>query len=102
MDQPGRSVPRVDIRPLRGTIVSVGEEQMPILRLLEGAAFTPEQVNLIVAAYEKCLKGLGLVNRADPFAEAVARKIIEVANEGETDPDLMCERATRELQDAKS
>lgn len=69
---------------------------MPIFRLVENA-FEPERVAVIASAYEGCLKAIGLVDRTDPFTEVVAKKIVEIARQGETDPHRMCERAMAEL-----
>jgi hypothetical protein len=52
---------------------------MPIARLLESRAFTPEQTRELVAAYERLLGTLGLTDRIDPFCEKVANTIIECA-----------------------
>ena len=70
---------------------------MPILRLIEGGTFDPERIAVIASAYEGCLKAMGLVDRTDPATEVVAKKIIEIAKQGETDPHRMCERAMTEL-----
>ena len=51
---------------------------MPIDRLLNGSAFGPEDVERLNRAYTYALRSLHLVDRDDPVAEIVARKIIEV------------------------
>ena len=38
-------------------------------------------------AFEETLAQLGLVDRADPLVELVARKIIELGQQGERDPE---------------
>ena len=43
------------------------------------------------------LQLLRLVDRTDPVTEIVAKKIIEVARSGETDPPRICARALKEL-----
>ena len=53
------------------------------------AVFSPEDVSTITKAFEAALRDLGLVNRSDPVAETVARKIIELARTGERDPDRL-------------
>lgn len=70
---------------------------MPLTRLLEGGSFDPEHVALIASAYESCLRTIGLRDRRDPMTELVAKKIIEIAQSGERDPDCMCDRAQRDL-----
>ncbi len=43
-------------------------------------------------------KVLQLSDRTDPITELVARKIIEIAEVGERDPDRLCERALAALK----
>jgi hypothetical protein len=59
---------------------------MPIVRLLQYKEFGPEDIKVITAAFEDALSSLGLVDRADPLTEIVAKKIIECAQTGERDP----------------
>jgi hypothetical protein len=49
------------------------------------------------AAYEETLRVLQLADRQDPITELVARKIIDVAGNGERDPAKICELALRGL-----
>jgi hypothetical protein len=72
---------------------------MPIIRLLEREAFNPEDITVLVAAFEDALSTLGLVNRADPITELVAMKIIECAQTGERDPICLRDRALKLLRD---
>jgi DNA-directed RNA polymerase subunit H (RpoH/RPB5) len=66
---------------------------MPIYGLVrQEAVFSPEEVSAITKAFEAALQSLGLVNRADPVAETVARKIIDLARMGERDPDRLCDQ----------
>jgi hypothetical protein len=55
---------------------------MAIYRLLEGAAFGPDQIRAMTDAYENALRIFGLA-RTDPLTESVAKKVIEVALTGE-------------------
>lgn len=50
-------------------------------------SFNPEVKNAIAAAYESTLRVLGLTGRGDLITEIVARKIIEIAQTGERDPE---------------
>ena len=52
---------------------------MPITRLLQDTAFGPDEIAVLVAAYEDALRALSLVNRADLATEMVAKTIIELA-----------------------
>jgi len=53
---------------------------MAIYRLLQNAAFAPEDIAPLVAAYEDCLRTLKLSDRSDPTAQVLAKKIIEIAH----------------------
>jgi hypothetical protein len=70
---------------------------MAIYRLLQEAAFAPEDINRMTAAYEAALRLLRLTDRTDPVTEIVAKKIIEVTRTGEHDPPRICARALKEL-----
>ena len=59
---------------------------MAIYRLLQRAAFTPEDIAPMVTAYEDCLRILELADRTDPVTEIIAKKIIEIRQTGERDP----------------
>ena len=65
---------------------------MPITRLLQDTAFGPDEIAVLVAAYQDALRALSLVNRTDLATEMVARKIIELAKQGERDPVRLRER----------
>jgi hypothetical protein len=64
---------------------------MPIRDLLNNdVAFTPEDADVLIEAFEQTLKALQLVNRGDPATVLVAERIIEVAKTGERDPQRLC------------
>lgn len=76
---------------------------MAIYRLLQNRAFGPEDVDLIVSAFEQALTVLALKSRDDPATEQVAKKIIKVAAEtGERDPARLCARAVAELVSSRA
>jgi hypothetical protein len=58
---------------------------MPIYRLLQNKAFQPEAVAVMGEVFEDAIRTLGLVDRADPLTELVAKKVIELAQEGVSD-----------------
>lgn len=70
---------------------------MPINRLLQKDAFGPNEIRVLVSAFEDTLRELQLVDRTDPIVEIVAKKIIELAQEGELDPVRLREQAVRSL-----
>ena len=60
---------------------------MPIRLLLQNDhAFGPEEVAILTRAFDEALSKLGLVNRDDPATRTVAKRIIELAKQGERDP----------------
>ena len=71
---------------------------MPIYRLLQNAAFQPEHVTVIAAAFEEVCRDLRLAVRDDPLRDIVARAIIECAEQGERDPTRLRECAHKALQ----
>lgn len=66
---------------------------MPIYRLLQNAGFDPEHVRALGEAFEETLATLGLVDRNDPLVELVARKIVELGQQGVRDPKRIRELA---------
>jgi hypothetical protein len=59
--------------------------------------FTPEDVEALTAAFELALSKLELSDRRDPVAVVLAKYIIELAKDGERDPDALCEGALKLL-----
>jgi predicted nucleotidyltransferase len=59
---------------------------MAIYRLLQQSAFGPEDIDVMVRAYDECLRLLNLADRSDPLTEIIARKIIEIAQTGVRNP----------------
>lgn len=70
---------------------------MAIYKMVVEAAFEPDDVARLAAAYECVLRTLNLVDRTDPVTEIVAKKIIEVYRTGDHDPSHICARAIQEL-----
>ena len=56
-------------------------------------AFVPEDVKILVSAFEGALRELGLVDRKDPATLAVAKRIMVLAQQGERDPIRLREGA---------
>jgi hypothetical protein len=65
---------------------------MAIYRLLQQTAFSPEDIALLVKAYEECLQKLNLPSQVNPRTEAVAKAVIEVAQTGIRNPGEICAR----------
>jgi hypothetical protein len=70
---------------------------MPINHLLRNLPVGPEEVSSLTAAYEQALRGIGLVDRNDPLAEMVAKKVISISQTGLRNPADISARAIKEL-----
>ena len=70
---------------------------MPIYRLLQNMPMGPEDISRLTAAFEQALRTLGIVDRGDPLAELLARKIIEVAQTGIREPADISAQAIKEI-----
>ena len=58
-------------------------------------AFTPEDVRVLIAAFEDTLRELDLADREDPITLIVAKHVIECAKEGERDPTRLRDLAMK-------
>ena len=63
-------------------------------RLIEGAAFEPEVIALLIRAYEAAVKRVGK-GQPPVVLETLAKRIIEVAGDGERDLQKMVDYAVR-------
>jgi hypothetical protein len=60
---------------------------MPIRRLLQqDHSFGPDEIEVLIAAFEDTLRRLRLAQREDAVTLTVARFIVELAKQGERDP----------------
>jgi hypothetical protein len=66
-------------------------------RLIEGAAFDPEVIALLIQTYDAAVKRVG---EGQPLLvlETLAKRIIEIAVRGERDPQKMVEYAIRGVE----
>jgi hypothetical protein len=66
-------------------------------RLIEGAAFEPEVLKSLIRAYDAAVKRVG---KGQPplVLETIAKRIIEIAGNGERDPQKMVEYAVRGVE----
>jgi hypothetical protein len=70
---------------------------MPLHRLLNNHVFGPDEINVLAAAFEGALKTLRLTDRSDPATEMVAKKIIDLAQQGVRDPERLRQMAVKAL-----
>jgi hypothetical protein len=60
-----------------------------IYRLLQNSAFGPDDIKRMASAYERGLVLMHL-KRDDPLTETLAQHIVEIAQTGEKDPEVIC------------
>jgi hypothetical protein len=70
---------------------------MPIQRLLQNLELEAEDITRLVTAYEETLRALRLVDRTDPIADLVARKVIEIGLSGDRDAAEISNLAVKQL-----
>jgi hypothetical protein len=68
-----------------------------ILKVEYGPVFEPEEIASLTAAFDAALSRLGLVDRKDPMTTTVAKLIIQLAKDGERDPENLCDQALKIL-----
>jgi len=69
---------------------------MSITPYLDGLEVDPETKRVLSAALEMTRVSLGLI---DNFANGIiAKRLTEIAETGERDPDLLCEGAVKKLR----
>ena len=71
---------------------------MPIRGAMQTRAFGPEDIKIVTAALEDALRELELADRSDPLSEIVAKKMIEIAEQGERDPLRLKDRSLQALR----
>ena len=64
-----------------------------LTRFLEDAAFGPDEIAIMVAAYEVGLTQINASGHNDPTAETLAQTIVMLAKQGERDPVRLEQRA---------
>lgn len=65
---------------------------MPITPFLKSKVFDPDLIKAMGLAFEKACRTLGLKLTSDPATEAVARVIVDLAEAGERDPEVLYRR----------
>ena len=64
-----------------------------LTRLLEDTAFGPDEIAIMVMAYEMGLTQINASGHNDPTAETLAQTIVMLAKQGERDPVRLEQRA---------
>jgi hypothetical protein len=84
--------PSTEPHTVQGVAAVPNGSAMPIRLIIRNDhAFSPEEADILIDAFEESLQALNLTDREDPLL--VAKKIIELAKEGERDPARLREAA---------
>jgi hypothetical protein len=75
-----------------------GPISMPISQFLGNSNFDPETRHIMGLAFEMTRLALGLADRGDSANELIAKRIIELVQAGELNPDILCEVVVKELR----
>src|SRR3982074_2053232 len=65
--------------------------------LLQNTTFGPDEIAVLVVAFEGALRQMNLIDRADPATEMVARKTIELPGHRERDAVRLRERVVKAM-----
>jgi hypothetical protein len=68
-----------------------------LISLLRNSKLASEDVEILNRAFKEVLRKLYLVDRNDPVCEIVARKVIEIAESGVHDPQMIADAAVKQL-----
>jgi hypothetical protein len=72
---------------------------VPITSFLNGVRFDRETTRVMGVAFEMTRVALGIAERRDDVNEIVAKTIVELAKQGERNPDLLREHALQSLRE---
>jgi hypothetical protein len=75
---------------------------MPITPFLGDLTFDPETKRIMGVAFEMTCAALRLADHGDFANEIIARRIIELAKQGERNPDLLCKNVLKEFHERGS
>jgi hypothetical protein len=64
----------------------------------EDHSFDPDEIAIMVTAYENALRDLRLADREDPATFTVVHRIIDLAKLGERNPARLCAAAVKALR----
>jgi hypothetical protein len=69
---------------------------------LRREVFEPEDVHLLATVYEDIAKALGVTDRNASVSQLIARKLIELSQAGERDPDSLKELTIDAVQNERA
>jgi hypothetical protein len=79
------------------TLVSRTGAAVPYSLIAE-SGLEADAISAVIVALERTLDSLGLTDRTDPITKVVALKLIELARQGERDPQRLADLTLQALQ----
>ena len=70
---------------------------MPITQCLDSPKFDPETNRVMAVAFDIACAALQLGDQSNLINERIAKRIVEHADTGELNPDVLCEAVLREF-----
>jgi hypothetical protein len=80
-------------------VADCGVGGLPIQPLLRDGVFSPEDVTSWTVTFEDMLHTMGVRDRAHPTALLIAKRIIELARQGERNPKLLRDAVLKSFKD---
>ncbi len=71
---------------------------MPLYRLLQNCAFEPDTIKMMGMAFDEACQALALADSDDAARDRVAKRIIELAQQGERNGERLRERALADFR----
>jgi hypothetical protein len=71
---------------------------MPIRPYVDGRKFDDETVRVLGLAFEAVCIALRIGDSADDVRRAIAARVISLAENGERNPDILCELALKDIR----
>ena len=63
--------------------------EMAIRMVVRDEEFTPDEVDILISAFEITLREASFVHREDPLTLMIAKEIVAIATDGERDPQKL-------------
>jgi hypothetical protein len=61
------------------------ERRVPIYRFLEDSELGPDEIKIVVAAYQRACEELDLADEAEQMKQLVAKRVLAIVQTGERD-----------------
>jgi outer membrane lipoprotein-sorting protein len=84
-------------RPRKLVLLSTGKTSVPIGKHSKKVVFDPDTTKVLGIVFERARQSLKLADRTDLATELVAKKIIDLARNGERDPDQLYQLVLKEF-----